>query len=100
MPIMPNVVGTNVQQATATLIQAGIVPDNGSLPTNGYTQLGYFDRWPVSVTWVKSIAVKPGQVIAQTPTAASVVAFGAAVLLTVSSYPFSVSNMFSAGGYS
>jgi len=97
---MPNVVGTNWQQATSALIQAGVVPDNGSLPSNGYTQLGYFDKWPVSLTWVKNSAVKPGQVTAQSPAAASVVTLGVAVSLTVASYPFSVSNMFSAGGYS
>lgn len=99
MPTMPNVVGTNWQQATSSLIQAGVVPDNGSLPSGSYVQLGYFDRWPVTVTWIKS-AARGGQVTAQTPAAAATVALGDPVTLTVSSMPFSVASMFSAGGYS
>ena len=100
MATMPNVVGTNWQQATAAMIQAGVVPDNGSLPSGTYEQLGYFDKWPVSLTWIKNSALKPGQVTAQSPTSASIVTLGDPVSLTVVSYPFSVANMFSAGGYS
>jgi beta-lactam-binding protein with PASTA domain len=100
MPTMPNVVGVNWQQATASLIQAGVAPDNGSLPSGAYPQLGYFDDWSVSLEWVKAGAVEPGIVTAQIPAPASVVALGAPVLLTVANFPLSVSNMFSAGGYS
>ena len=96
---MPNVVGTNWQQATAALIQAGVVPDNGTLPTYSYVQLGYFDKWPVALNWIKS-AAPAGQVTAQSPAALSAVAFNAAVTLTVASPPMGVSDRYSAGGYS
>ena len=94
---MPNVVGLGWQQATAALIQAGVTPNDGCVPGN-YTSLGYFDTWPVTLTWVKSTS-KPGIVTAQSPAFNSNVAFNAAVALTVSNFPASVSDRYSAGGY-
>jgi len=100
MPTMPNVVGMGLFQATTTLIQAGITPDNGLLPSAGLVNLGYFDKWPIAITWVKTNAPS-GQVTAQSPAAGTTnVSFNAAVTLTVSNFPMSVSNLFSAGGYS
>ena len=98
MPTMPNVVGLSCQQATTALIQAGVTPDNGSVSGN-YTNLGYFDTWPVSIIWAKSTQ-KAGTVTAQSPASGNTVAFGVSVTLTASSYPVSVSSMFSAGGSS
>ena len=97
---MPNVVGVNWQQATAALIVAGVVPDNGSLPSGTYTQLGYFAHWPVTITWANSATAKPGVVTAQSPASSASVALNDPVSLTVASMPFSVSDKFSAGGYS
>jgi len=100
MPTMPNVVGSNWQQATAALIQAGVVPDNGSLPSGTYKQLGYFDKWPVTLTWAKSAIAKPGIVTAQSPASSASVALNDPIALTVASPPMSVCDRYSAGGYS
>lgn len=43
MPTMPNVVGLNVPEATASLEAAGVV-------NTGF--LGYFGTWPISIQWV------------------------------------------------
>jgi hypothetical protein len=100
MPTMPNCVGLGWQQATAALIQAGVTPDNGLLPAGNFVALGYFDTWPVVITWQKTTAAKPGIVTAQLPAAAATVAFRAAVNLTVSAPPMPVADRYSAGGYS
>ena len=100
MPTMPNVVGMGISQATTTLIQAGITPDNGLLPSAGFVNIGYFDKWPIALNWIKSTAPS-GQVTAQSPAAGTTnVAFNATVTLTVSNFPMAVSNLYSAGGYS
>lgn len=96
--VMPNVVGVNLQQATTYLIQARIAPDNGALPNGSFTVVGYFDKWPVTISWVKGS--KPGIVLAQTPAAGLPAAFNTPVTLTVASFPFSVADKYSAGGYS
>ena len=98
MPTMPDLVGLGWQEATAALILAGVTPDNGLIPGSTYTNLGYFDNWPVAITWFKS-ASKPGIVTAQTPASAATVAFNAAVSLTVSNYPMPIADRYSAGGY-
>ena len=88
----------NVLMATSTLIQAGITPDNG-LVSGNFTTVGYFDKWPITLSWVKSNAV-PGTVTVQSPAAGTPnVAYNAAVNLTVSNYPVSVASQYSAGGY-
>ena len=103
MATMPNVVGMNVSQATATLIAAGIVPDNGLLPTGNFVNLGYFDDWPVALTWIKQAGVPPGQVTAQSPGVGVILnnaPLNPPIALTVSNFPFSVADRYSAGGYS
>lgn len=97
---MPNVVGMHWQQATAVLIQAGIVPDNGLVPTSTLPSVGYFDKWPVAVQWVTGTTTKPYFVIAQSPLFSTNAPFGTQVTLFVASPPFGVSSEFSAGGYS
>lgn len=115
MPIMPNVVGLDWQQATAYLIQAGIVPDNGLLPTNNpaggsYVVLGYFDAWPIQMQWVRGSGTV-GFVTAQAPAAgATVPAYTVSavsvsahyippITLTANSFPFGIADKYSAGGY-
>lgn len=97
---MPNCVGQNWLQATTALIQAGVTPDNGLLPTGNFKVLGYFDQWPVAINWVKAPGVASGIVTAQVPANLATVAFNAAVTLTVSNFPFAVVDRYSAGGYS
>ena len=98
MPTMPNVVGVNWQQATAYLIQAGVTPNNGTLPGSTYTNVGYFDVWPVAIKWAAKTGLPPGVVTGQYPAAATVLAFNTPVTLTVANYPFGVADLFSAGG--
>ena len=100
MPTMPNVVGQPWQEATGTLISAGITPNNGTVP--GATPLGYFQQWPVNLVWTKrTSANQAGTVTAQSPASGTTgVAFGATVTLTVANYPMAVANEFSGGGYS
>lgn len=101
MTAMPNVVGMNVSQATAALIQAGVVPDNGLLPTGTYVNIGYFDKWPVALTWIKQAGAPPGQVISQSPAAGAIgVTLNTPVALTVSNHPMGVSDRYSSGAYS
>ena len=100
MATMPNVVGMGVTQATTTLIAAGIVPDNGLVPGN-FVNVGYFDKWPMALTWVKQAGAPPGQVLTQSPTAGTPnVVLNTPVALTVSNFPFSVADRYSAGAYS
>lgn len=101
MPTMPALVGLNWQQATAVLIQASITPDNGLVPGTVYPTVGYFDKWPVTITWVVGgSGVLPGQVTAQLPAAGVTIAFNAPISLTLANYPMGISNLYSAGGYS
>ena len=99
-PIMPNVIGVDWQQATAALIQAGVVPNNGTLPGSTYVNLGYFDVWPVDLNWVAGTGVRPGFVVNQSPSNGSAVDPNSTVLLTVANFPFGVADLYSAGGYS
>ena len=100
MATMPNVVGMGVTQATTTLIAAGIVPDNGLVPTGNFQVLGYFDVWPMTLTWLRQPGVAPGVVTAQIPAAGTIgVAFDTQVSLQVSNFPFSVADRYNAGAY-
>jgi len=97
---MPNVVGLNVTQATAVLIQSGIVPNDGLVSGSSTPNVGYFATWPVTINWVKNAAVKSGLVITQSPSSGTTnVALNAAVTLTASNYPMGVSSQYTAGGY-
>jgi beta-lactam-binding protein with PASTA domain len=99
MPTMPNIVGQPWQEATASLISAGITPGNGTVA--GAVPLGYFQQWPVNITWIPRGTKVAGTVTAQSPASGTTgVAFGATVTLTVANYPVSVSAEFSGGGYS
>ena len=100
MHSMPNVVGVNWQQATAYLIQAGVTPNNATIPGFAYTNIGYFDTWPVYLNWVRASGYPPGIVISQSPSYGTIVPFDSAVTLTVANFPVGVSDLYSAGGYS
>ena len=99
MPTMPNVVGLGLSQATTSLIQAGVTPDNALLPITGYTALGYFDKWTVTLSWVKAQGVQPGNITAQFPASGATVNFRDPVTLTVSNFPMAVADRYSGGGY-
>ena len=99
MPTMPNIVGVNAQQATATLIAAGVIPNDGVLLGTQYPVVGYFSAWPVSVTWQRSES-PAWTVTAQAPSAGAGVAFNSPVSITVAAPPFGVSSLYTAGGYS
>ena len=53
MSTMPDLVGLNYLTAIAALIEADIVPNDGSVPSadNPPPMVGYFDPWPVGIQW-------------------------------------------------
>lgn len=97
---MPNLLGAELYiQATAELIKAGIVPNIGLVSNTSTPNLLYFGVWTVQIIWVKSNA-RPGIVVGQDPPAGSTVAFGAPIVLTVASFPMSVSSLYTGGAFS
>ena len=68
---MPNVVGLNLEAATLSLENAGVVV---------LSSIGYFGTWPISVTWQKASPVN--LVTAQSPAANATVTANSAVILT------------------
>lgn len=81
MPTMPNVVGLNIDEATAALETAGVLNTAG---------VGYFGTWPITVNWEVESGVAPGIVAAQSPAASDTIAENAAVILTTSNLPVAV----------
>jgi beta-lactam-binding protein with PASTA domain len=81
MPTMPNLIGLQVQNALAYMVAAGVrvVP------------LGYFQVDPVTMSWVKT-AQLPGYIVEQNPSFGTSMAANSAAVLTISSYPMSVST--------
>lgn len=81
MPTMPNVIGLQVQNALAYMVAAGVrvVP------------LGYFQVDPVTMSWTKTGQL-PGYIVEQFPIFGTVMAPNAAAVLTISSFPMSVST--------
>jgi beta-lactam-binding protein with PASTA domain len=81
MPTMPNLIGLQVQNALAYMVAAGVrvVP------------LGYFQVDPVTMSWVKTSQL-PGYIVEQSPAFGTSMAANAAAVLTISSYPMSVST--------
>jgi len=110
MPTMPNVVGLNYRAATVTLIEANIIPNDGSVPAllNPPPTVGYFSPWPVAISW------KPGApvdvVTAQSPAAGQNVtvvnstplneSYTPPITLTVNAPKMAVSGQFTAGAFS
>lgn len=76
--IMPNLIGQNIAEATATLIASGVI----QIPS--WYQ---FEPWPVKVTWRNGTQ---GLVSAQSPAAGATVAFNTSINLTVGEPPTGV----------
>lgn len=68
---MPNLIGQNLTEATASLMTAGIIED-----PSWYQ----FEHWPISVQRSKNA---PGVVSAQSPAAGTSVSFNVPITLTV-----------------
>jgi len=81
MPVMPNVVGLQIQNALAYMVAAGV----RVLP------LGYFQVDPVTMSWLRT-AQRPGFIVEQTPAFGTSMQANAPALLTISSYPMAVST--------
>ena len=80
MPTMPNVAGTLLPAAQASLQSAGVLNPN---------TLGYFGTWPITVKW-QPTGGRPGVVTGQTPAQGTTVAANSAVSLNVVEYPTGV----------
>lgn len=110
MPTMPNLVGLNWRAATVALIQGGVIPNDGSLPSADTPSptVGYFSPWPVAINWQPG--TPEGTVTAQSPTAGQSVTvtnttpvnerYEPPITLTVNAPTMAVSGQFSAGAFS
>lgn len=78
---MPNVVGLCYEDATTSLINAGVLVPGS---------IGYFGTWPITITWNKSTAQPVDFVLTQSPAANASVTANSAVTLSVSAPPMSV----------
>lgn len=82
MPTMPNLIGLQYQNALAAMVAAGV----RVLP------LGYFQVDPVTVSYLKASAARPGFVLDQIPASGQTIAANAPVVVTVASLPMAVST--------
>lgn len=110
MATMPNLVGLNYRAATVALIEADIIPNDGSVPTvdNPPPTVGYFSPWPVAIKWQTGVPVDV--VTAQSPAAGQPVTvtnstlvnetYTPPITLTVSAPKMGVSSQFTAGAFS
>jgi hypothetical protein len=110
MPTMPNLVGLNYRAATVTLIEAGIVPNDGSVPAllNPPATVGYFSPWPIAIKWQPGSPVDV--VTAQSPASGQPVtvinsipvneSYTPPITLTVNAPKMAVSSQFTAGAFS
>lgn len=110
MATMPNLVGMNWRAATVALIEANIVPNDGSVPTvdNPPSMVGYFSPWPIAIKWQSGApanvvtaqspaAGQPVTVISSTPLNES---YTPPITLTVNAPKLGVSSQFTAGAFS
>lgn len=110
MPTMPNLVGLNYRAATAVLIEAGVVPNDGSVPSsaNPPATVGYFAPWPVAINWqpgapadmVTAQNPAAGQSVTVSPTWGPGESYTAPITLTVNAPRVAVSSQFTAGAFS
>lgn len=110
MATMPNLVGLNYRAATVALIEADIIPNDGSVPTvdNPPATVGYFSPWPVAIKWQTGTPVDV--VTAQSPAAGQPVTvtnstpvnetYTPPITLTVNAPKMGVSSQFTAGAFS
>ena len=80
MPLMPNVVGMEYQEATQVLTGAGIVVPN---------RWSIFAVTTITIAWQKSLS-EPGLVLAQSPGAGDLVEPNSPTTLDVSQFPIGV----------
>jgi len=110
MATMPNLVGLNYRAATVALIEANIVPNDGSVP-NAQTSaptVGYFSPWPVAIVWqpgapvdvVTAQSPAAGQPVTVTNTTPVSEAYTPPITLTVNAPKMAVSSQFTAGAFS
>lgn len=110
MATMPNLVGMNWRAATVALIEADIIPNDGSVPTidNPPSMVGYFSPWPVAIAWQRGTPVdivtaqspaagQPVTVVNSTPVNES---YTPPITLTVNAPKMAVSSQFTAGAFS
>jgi hypothetical protein len=110
MPTMPNLVGLNWRAATVALIEADVIPNDGSVPwsANPPPTVGYFSPWPVAINWQPG--TPEGTVTAQVPAAGQPVTvpvswgvgetYTPPITLTVNAPRMAVSSQFTAGAFS
>lgn len=110
MPVMPNLIGLNYRAATVALIEANIVPNDGSVPTvdNPPATVGYFSPWPIAINWqpgtpidvVTAQSPVAGQSVTVSPTWGSNESYTPPITLTVNAPKMAVSSQFTAGAFS
>jgi hypothetical protein len=110
MATMPNLVGLNYRAAITALIEAKIIPNDGSVPTlnNPPSMVGYFSPWPVGISWGKGTPVNvvtaqspaSGQSVVVTDTWGPGETYTPPIVLTVNAPPVGVSSQFTAGAFS
>ena len=110
MATMPNLVGLNYRAATVALIEANIIPNDGSVASaqTSAPTVGYFAPWPVAIVWQRGSPVDV--VTAQSPAAGQPVtvtnttpvneAYTPPITLTVNAPKMAVSSQFTAGAFS
>jgi hypothetical protein len=92
------------------LIEANIIPNDGSVPTldNPPATVGYFSPWPVAIVWKRG--TPEGTVTAQSPASGQPVtvtnttplneSYIPPITLTVNAPTMAVSSQFTAGAFS
>lgn len=107
---MPNLVGLHYRAAISALIEADIIPNDGSVPytENPPPMVGYFSPWPVAIDWQRGDPVN--SVTAQAPGAGQPVtippswgpgeSYTPPIVLTVNAPRMAVSGQFTAGAFS
>lgn len=110
MATMPNLVGMNWRAATVALIEANIIPNDGSVPTldNPPAMVGYFSPWPVRIIWqtgapanvVTAQSPASGQPVTVTQNTGVGESYTPPITLTVNAPKLGVSSQFTAGAFS
>ena len=110
MATMPNLVGLNYRAATTVLIEANIIPNDGSVPTidSPPPTVGYFAPWPVAINWqpgapadvVTAQNPAAGHPVTVSPTWGPGESYTPPITLTVNAPRVAVSSQFTAGAFS
>lgn len=109
MATMPDLVGLNYRAAIFQLIEAGILPNDGSVPAidKPPPTVGYFSPWPLGASFTPD--VPPGVVSRQYPSRGLPVnvssqlsagsGYSPSIALEIGRFPMAVSNLYSFGAY-